>query len=112
MPTKGGENAIDVTFFFRCPNKLQLRGSDTGPPTKGIREGAGAAWPKNALWDRPQKVLNYGPRFYLSLTRFRYSEAVSLVHAILGVRASPYVFLRAVGFPGSHGPVTTMAGKG
>jgi len=42
----------------------------------------------------------------------RYSEAVSLVHAILGVRASPYVFLRAVGFPGSHGPVTTMAGKG
>jgi len=48
----------------------------------------------------------------MSLTRFRYSEAVSLVHAILGVRASPYVFLRAVGFPGSHGPVTTMAGKG
>ena len=43
-------------------------------------------------------------RIYQMLSKHPYPAAVSLVHAILGVRAQPHFLRRAGGFPGSHGP--------
>ncbi len=92
----------DSTLASACPPFGDVRArADSGGPGRSPRidVGASTALPSDAGRRKSRKQ-----SLHFSLTKPRYPAASLVAHAPLGVRASPRLFRRTGGFPGSHGP--------